>query len=204
MPTTLDVPTRASLLLAAGDPANEKAREAFAGCYGGLIRDWCHRSGVQEADQDDVVQTILLRLLKMLPAFQYDPRKRFRGLVHRAVYRAIVDLYRERQRHPGGYGSGNTGVGNQLHEVPAPDDPAVEDLTQELARQADRNQQLQEACERVRRRVKPHNWQAFWLTTVEGDPVAEVAQQLGMTEGAVLVAKHRVIKMIRSEVPGMA
>ena len=50
MPTTLDVPTRASLLLGAGDPANEEAWEAFAECYAGLIRDWCRRWGVQEAD----------------------------------------------------------------------------------------------------------------------------------------------------------
>jgi hypothetical protein len=50
MSTTLDVPTRVSLLEAARDPANEKAREAFAECYAGLIRDWCRRWGVQEAD----------------------------------------------------------------------------------------------------------------------------------------------------------
>jgi RNA polymerase sigma-70 factor (ECF subfamily) len=204
MSTTLDSRTRASLLLAAGDPANQEARAAFAERYAGLIRDWCRRRGLQEADQDDVAQTILCRLFEMLPTFQYDPSKRFRGLLYRAVYRAIVDLRRARQRRPGGCGSGDTGVLDQLHQVPAPDDSAVQDLAQELAGQVERDQRLHEPCERVRRRVKLHNWQAFWLTTVEGEPVAEAAQRLRMTQGAVLVAKHRVTKMIQAEIPSTA
>lgn len=204
MSTTLELGTRASLLLAAGDPTNQEAREAFVGCYGGLIRDWCRRRGVQEADQDDVVQTILLRLLNTLPTFKYDPRKRFRGLVHRAVYRAIVDLHRERQRRSAGYGSGDTRILSQLHEIPAPDDSAVEGLTQVLAAQVERDQRLHEACERVRRRVEPQTWQAFWLITVEGEPLADVVQRLGMTKGAIYVAKCRVIKLIQSEVGGTA
>ncbi len=200
MPTTLDHSTRASLLLAAGDPANQEARAAFARCYEGPIRDWCCRLGLQKADQDDVTQTILCRLIEMLPTFKYDPNKRFRGLLRTMIHHAIVDLHRKRQRQPGVCGSGDTRVLDGLREAPAPDDPSVEDLVQELAGQMERDQQLREACEAVRRRVKPHNWQAFWLTTVEGEPVAEVAQRLGMTQGAVLVAKHRVTKMIRSEV----
>jgi RNA polymerase sigma-70 factor (ECF subfamily) len=204
MAMTLDVPTRASLLLAAGDPANQEAWAAFTRCYAGLIRDWCRRWGVQEADQDDVVQSILCRLLEILPTFKYDPNKSFRGLLRVMVKRAIVDLHRARQGRPGGYGSGDTGVLGLLHEAPAPDDASVEDLVQELAGQVERDQQLQAACERVRQRVKAHNWQAFQLTMVEAEPVAEVAQRLGMTKGAVLVAKHRVIQMIRSEVEGTA
>jgi RNA polymerase sigma-70 factor (ECF subfamily) len=204
MPTTLDVPTRASLLLAAGDRANQEARAAFAERYAGLIRGWCRRWGLQEADQDNVVQTIWCRLFEMLPTFQYDPGKRFRGFVKTMVHNAIMDLHRERQRRPGACGSGDTDVRNLLDEVPDPDNPAVEDLTGELVGQVEQDQRVQRACERVRLRVKPHNWQAFWLTTVDGEPLAEVAQQLGMTKGAVLVAKHRVSKMIREEVVGKA
>ena len=204
MSTPLDSRTRGSLLLAAGNRDNQEARAAFTECYAGLIHDWCRREKLQKADQDDVVQTILCRLFEMLPTFQYDPSKRFRGLLRTMISRAIVDLHRVRQRRPGICGSGDTEVLGLLHEVPAVDDPAVEDLAEELTGQIERDQQLHEACERVRRRVKLHTWQAFWLTTVEDKPVTEVAQQLEMTQGAVLVAKHRMIKMIRSEVEGMA
>jgi RNA polymerase sigma-70 factor (ECF subfamily) len=204
MSTALDVPTRASLLVAAGDRSNNEARAAFAECYSPLIHDWCRRRGLQEADRDDVTQTILSRLLETLPSFKYDPTKRFRGLVHQAVYFAVVQLHRERQRHPAGHGSGDTGVLSQLQEIPAPNDQAVEDLTQELAGKVEQDFDLQRACERVRRRVKQHTWRAFWLMTVEGKPVGEVAQELGMTKGAVPVAKYHVIKMIRAELTGVA
>jgi RNA polymerase sigma-70 factor (ECF subfamily) len=203
MSTTVDVPTRASLIMAARDPANEKARAAFAKCYAGLIRDWCRRREVQEADQEDVVQRIWGRLFEMLP--KYDSSKgRFRGWLRTMIKHAIADHHRERQRHPAGYGSGDTGVLSQLHEVPAPDDPAVEGLTRELAGQMERDQQAREACQRVRQRVEPNTWQAFWLTTVEGQSAADVAQQLGMKKGTVLVYKRRVLKMIQSEVEGAA
>jgi RNA polymerase sigma-70 factor (ECF subfamily) len=198
MTTTFEDRTRASLILAAGDPHNERARAAFVACYGDLIRGWCRRKGLQGADQDDVAQTVLRRIFERLPAFSYDPSKRFRGLLYAAVGRAVVDLYRERKRRPGGRGSGDSGVLSRLHAVPDPD--AVEDLVGELSEQMERNQRVNDACERVRARVEPHTWQAFWLTVVEGLTGPEAAARLAMNKTAVLVCKHRVIKMIREEV----
>ena len=196
--------TRISLLRAAGDAANHEAREAFAECYGGLIRDWCRGRGLQDADQEDVAQTIVCELLEKLPTFKYDPKQRFRGLLNTMVRHAIADLYRAGIRRPGDRGSGDTGVRGLLDMVPAPDDTAVTELARKLARQMARDQRIHVACQRVRRRVEPHTWQAFWLTTVEGKPVAVVAERLGMTKGAVPVAKLRVTRMIRSEVEGQA
>jgi RNA polymerase sigma-70 factor (ECF subfamily) len=204
MSTTFDGETRVSLLIAAGDPANQKARDAFTERYAGLIRTWCCRMGLQGADQEDVVQTILCRLIAMLPTFRYDPNKRFRGLLRTMIHHAIVDLHRNRQRAPGGHGSGDSAVLDLLHEAPAPDDASVEDLVQELAGHTERLQRLRAACERVRARVAPHTWQAFWLTTVECRPTADVAQELAMKNGTVLVFKGRVIKMIRLEIDGAA
>jgi RNA polymerase sigma-70 factor (ECF subfamily) len=199
MSTTLDVPTRASLVLAFRDPDNKKAQVAFTECYAPLLRNWCRRYRLQEADQHDVVQTILCRLFEWLPTFQYDPSKSFRGYLRGMIHNAIMDIHRQRQRHPAGYGSGDTGILGQLHEMPAPDDPAIEDLTRELAGQMERDKQVQEACERVRERVRPHTWQAFWLTTVEGKSGPEVAELLQISKGAVYVAKSHVIKLIKEE-----
>jgi len=204
MSTTLDSElTRASLLRDAGDPANQKAQAAFAEHYGGLIRKWCRKRRLQDADQDDVAQTILCKLIEMLPTFKYDQNKRFGGLLRTMIHHAIVDIHRKRQRQPGGYGSGDTGVRDQLGNVLAPDDESVEGLAQALARCMKRDQRIREACERVRLKVKPHTWKAFWLTTIEGEPAAVVAERLGMAKGTVPVAKYRVAKMIQSEVAGM-
>ena len=197
MCVNLDLPTRASLLIAAADPANRKAREAFAGYYGGVVRAWCRRYGLQETDADDVAQTLVPRLLKKLPT--YDPSKRYRGYVHLAVDWAIQDIHRNRQRRPGDRGSGDTGVLGQLHEVPALDDSAVEDLTRELSGHMERNRLVQEASDRVCRRVGEKTWKAFWLTTAEDLPTDEVARRLGMEPGTVRVAKSRTLRAIKEE-----
>jgi RNA polymerase sigma factor (sigma-70 family) len=194
-----DLSTRVSLIIGAADPANRTAQDAFAKCYGGMVRAWCRRNGLQETDADDVVQTLVPRLLKGLAAFEYDPGKRYRAYVRQAVDYAIVDFHRKRQRDPGGHGSGGTGVFARLNEIPAEDDPAVEDLTRELSGQMERDRRVQEACDRVRNRLAKHTWEAFLLTTVEDLPTDEVARRLGMTPGAVRVAKSRTLREIKKE-----
>jgi hypothetical protein len=45
------------------------------------------------------------------------------------------------------------------------------------------------ASDQVRIEVQPQTWQAFWEVAVSGREVSEVAARLGMTVGAVRVAK---------------
>jgi RNA polymerase sigma factor (sigma-70 family) len=206
MPWTFEARTRASLLLAAADPANGVARAAFADCYEPLIRDWIRRKGLQPSDQDDVAQTVLTRIFEWLNNGRYDPSKRFRGMLYRAVCHAVVDLYRGWHRRPGARGGGgDSGVMDLLHEAPAPDDARA--VVDEVVDQIERDQQVGDACERIRARVKPRTWEAFRLTAVEGLTGPEAAERLGMNETAVLMAKHRVLKMVRRELanaPGWA
>ena len=107
-----------------------------------------------------------------------------------------------KQGQPGGRGSGDTGVLEQLHGAPAPDDASIKEPVGELTGQMERDQRVRDAFERVRQRVKPRTWLAFWLTAVEGQSSEEVAEQLKMKKEDVPVYKHRVIKMIRSEIEG--
>ena len=52
----------------------------------------------------------------------------------------------------------------------------------------------------MRERVAPHNWQAFVLSVLEGRPVSEVAQSLGLHEGMVYVARCKIQKMLSGEI----
>ena len=47
---------------------------------------------------------------------------------------------------------------------------------------------------------KPTTWSAFWRTAVEGLDVAAVAAELGLTPGALYVARSRVMARIRQEI----
>jgi len=56
---------------------------------------------------------------------------------------------------------------------------------------------LQRCLKQVENEVQPSTLRAFQLVALEQRPVAEVAQELGLSENAVTVAKHRVLKRVR-------
>ncbi len=49
----------------------------------------------------------------------------------------------------------------------------------------------------------PATWQAFWECVVNGRPAAEVGAELGLSAGAVRVAKCRVLARLRQELDGL-
>jgi RNA polymerase sigma-70 factor (ECF subfamily) len=53
------------------------------------------------------------------------------------------------------------------------------------------------AAEKVRADFKDTTWNAFWAVAVEGRPAADVAKVLGLTSGAVYIAKSRVTARLR-------
>ena len=56
------------------------------------------------------------------------------------------------------------------------------------------------ARERVQNEVQESTWEAFWQTAVLGKTAAETAAKLGMTVGAVRVARCRVLARVRAEI----
>lgn len=59
------------------------------------------------------------------------------------------------------------------------------------------------ATERVREEFNETTWLAFWRTAVEHLQPADVAEQLGLSVGAVYVAKSRVLARLRSEIEAL-
>jgi len=56
------------------------------------------------------------------------------------------------------------------------------------------------AAEQVRGHFQDSTWQAFWQTAVENRPPREVADHLGLSVGAVYIAKSRVLARLREQV----
>ena len=56
------------------------------------------------------------------------------------------------------------------------------------------------AANQIEREVLPVTWQAFWLTAVNGEPPAEVAERLQLRVGSVYAAKCRILNRIRERI----
>lgn len=165
----------------------------FARRYEPMIRQWCRRWRLQEADAEDVAQEVLARLASRLRSFEYDPAKSFRSYVKTVAHFAWCDLLESRKR-PGAGGSGDSVVLDRLNAVEARDD-----LQARLLEAFD-HELLEEATARIRLRVEPRTWDAFHLTAVEGLSGVEAAERTGMAVAAVFKAKSKIQKMLREEV----
>jgi RNA polymerase sigma factor (sigma-70 family) len=174
------------------DPTDQSAWDDFVNRYGKTIYRWCRTWGLQEADAEDVTQTVLLKLARQMSGFEYDPNGTFRGWLKTVAYRAWCDFLDSRKRTTSG--SGDSGVLQLLDSVPARDE-----LIRKLDDEYDR-ELLEQAMLRVRLRVQENTWEAFRLTALESRPGREVARALQMTPGAVYVARSKVQKMIQEEI----
>jgi RNA polymerase sigma-70 factor (ECF subfamily) len=174
------------------DPTDQAAWTEFVRRYGPKVYGWCRRWKLQQADAQDVVQTILQKLAVKLRSFAYDPALSFRGWLRTITENAVSDFLAERRRP--GLGSGDSEVLDRLEKI-----EAREDLLERLKEEFDQ-EILEEALARVQMRVVPQRWEAFRLTALEGLSGAETAQQLGMKVATVFTAKSKVQKLVQEEI----
>jgi RNA polymerase sigma-70 factor (ECF subfamily) len=182
--------TRPSLLLRLRQaPADQQSWAEFVDRYGRQIHAWCQRWGLQEADAQDVTQTVLLQLASKLRTFSYDPALRFRAWLKTLTYHAWSDFLSGCR--PAERGSGHSDVQDLLKNVQARDE-----LSQRLQETFD--QELFElASVQVRSRVEERTWEAYRLTVHEGLSGSQTAARLGMQVGTVYKAKSKVHAMLQ-------
>ena len=56
------------------------------------------------------------------------------------------------------------------------------------------------AADRIRNEFRESTWIAFWETCVEGRPIREVAEELGVSVGSIYVARSRIVARLRERV----
>jgi RNA polymerase sigma-70 factor (ECF subfamily) len=174
------------------DPTNQEVWERFVRRYGPKIYSWTRKWGLQEADGQDAMQNVLVKLAEKMRSFQYDPGLSFRGWLKILTEHACCDLANSRRRSA--TGSGDSALSALLDRV-----EARTSLAQQLDETYDQ-ELLEQAMLRVRLRVQPHTWEAFRLTALEGLSGAEAASRLQMKVAHVYMAKSEVQKRLRDEV----
>ncbi len=173
------------------NPADSAAWDEFVQHYRPMIEAWCRKWGLQASDCDDVTQEVLVKLLAAIGQFEYDPSRSFRSWLKTVTQHALTDFARARKRL-------ESRVQGQV-DLLAESSDAMADLERSLEG-AFHGELLDLAMRRVEKRVKPRNWQAFQLTTIEGLSGADAAERLQMPVAQLYVAKNRVQKLLQEEI----
>jgi RNA polymerase sigma-70 factor (ECF subfamily) len=186
--------TRASLLLRLCDSADHEAWVEFVTLYEPVIYRSLRQHGLQDADARDVMQELLLAVSRSIDRWEPGPQRgTFRGWLRRVVRNLVVNWLKHRGRQA--VTAGGCDLHSMLDVLPAADDPDSIEFDRELRRAL-----FHRAGEQVRGEVHRQTWEAFWETAVAGSSPAEAAAKLGMTVGAVRVAKCRVLARLRAAV----
>jgi RNA polymerase sigma-70 factor (ECF subfamily) len=184
--------TQPSLLLRLRDARDDAAWGRFVELYAPLVYGYLRRQGLQDADAADVTQEVLRAVAAAIGRLDYDPQRgSFRGWLRAVVRSKLCNFLAARRRQ--GLAGGETVDQTVLQEHPAPPEPDSWD--QEYERRL-----FAWAAEQVRGGFTETSWRAFWQTAVEGRGAAEVADALGISVGAVYIAKSRVLARLRREI----
>ena len=191
--------TRVTLLARLKDGADTQAWGEFVRLYGPVVYGFARKRGLQDADAADLMQEVLRSVARTADRMVYDPtRGTFRGWLYTVTRNKIYNfltLQKNRKAVAGG-GGGDSAAHDRLDNLPARESQTPDpDWDIEYQRRLSTK-----AMDRVKHEFHANTWAAFWGTAVEGKPAAEVAAGLGMTAGAVYVAKSRVLARLRDEV----
>ena len=88
--------TRQTLLERLRDRYDDSSWEEFIDTYRGYIFVVIRRMNIDEADAEDLVQQVLLKLWEKLPDFSYDSKKRFRSFLATVTRNKVNDFIRSR------------------------------------------------------------------------------------------------------------
>lgn len=159
----------------------------------------CRR--LQHADAMEVTQQVLVALVRYLPHFKSDGNPAsFRRWLNRIISNLCWKAWSSRQ-NPTASASNFPAFEDRVFLEHA-DQQHQAELRHELEIQHYRHR-FRIAAEQVRQLFTAATWEAFWLTSVDGIAPSEVARQLGMSSGAVYIARSRVIARLRDFVKQM-
>jgi len=192
------IPTRQSLLSRLKCWDDQESWRDFFDTYWRLIYSAAVRSGLNDAEAQDVVQDTIIAVAKKIEDFKYDPAAdSFKGWLLYLTRKRIAMAYRRRERDRGGQMSGSEApdAGVRLEDLPDPGAANLETIWEEEWK---RNL-WDAAVDCAKRQTSPKQFQIFSLYVIKERPAEEVARALGVTVAQVYLAKHRVSALVKSE-----
>src|SRR5215472_13085273 len=157
-----ELPTRPTLLNRLKNLDDQESWRDFFDSYWNLIYRVAIRSGLTEAEAQDVVQETVITVSRRIHQLDYDPQRgSFKGWLLQTTRWRIMDEFRKRAKLPAHQPADpdNARRTGRLDRLP---DPTGGDFDQAYEEEWRKNL-WQAALERVRRRVSPKQFQIFDL-----------------------------------------
>jgi RNA polymerase sigma-70 factor (ECF subfamily) len=157
-----------------------------------LTRHWLSRVPGLDEEIDDLAQEVLLVLVRELPSFERRRHGSFRAWLRQVTVNQVRTYCKRHRKQP------RVGLGEEGERLLAQLEDSNSDLSWQWDQDHDR-QVLQRLLAIVQADFEPKTWQAFTRVALDGLSLAEVAQELALSESAVAQAKFRVLKRLREE-----
>lgn len=165
--------------------------------YSPLIGRWLARSPLQHADHEDLVQEVLQIVVRKLPEFQRQRAGSFRAWLRVVAANCLRAHWRSAKSQP--LATGDSDFQQMLQELEDSDSPLAQAWDLEHDRHVARR-----LLELIEPQFEPTTLAAFRRVVMDGQKPAQVAGELGLSVNAVLIARSRVLKRLRSELKGLA
>lgn len=188
--------TSLSLLSRLSQQPQESDWRRLFDIYSPLMRQWMAGYGIAETDAADISQDVFQTLLREIPTFEHNGHAgAFRRWLRTIMVHRIKWMWRSRKRETQVAETGRDTILASM-EDPNSDPNRIWDAEHDVF-----------VAQRLLRLVEPRftlsSWEAFRMQVMEGEKALPVAEKLGMTVNAVLVAKSRVLKALRDEATGL-
>ncbi len=193
--------TRRSLVDRLENWEDRKHWQEFFDTYWKLIYSAARKSGLTDAEAQEVVQETVITVAKKVGQLHYDPAVgSFKGwLLHITRWR-IADQFRKRE--PGQNRRPRSQDDRQTATIERVPDAAAIDLDAVWETEWQENL-FAAAIARVKKKVAPKQFQIFDCYVRKEWPAQKVAAELRVNVGQVYLARHRVSALLKKEIKAL-
>lgn len=185
--------TNENLLRTLRENGGQAAWAQFFEKYAGPLHTYVLNLGLEPVAAEEVVQETMIEMMRIMPEFAYDPRRRFRNFLLTVAHRkALRELRGERRRR--------AAMEALAMHLERGNDSAT--LNEAFAEREWRLALFEEAWREYRgyTSMKAHLVEAFEAVVFHGEKPADVARRLGLSVDAVYQNKSRIIRGIKTHV----
>ena len=168
----------------------------FVHLYAPLVYNWCRGAALSPEESRDVSQDVFIAVAQTINRFQIQSSN---ASLRRWLKTITLNRCRDFHRRQKEIATGGSTALNVLVNIADESMPTDEDVDSDNP--AEKSFLLRRAAEMVCSQFEERTWRAFYGVVIESRSTADVAADLGISPGAVRIAKCRVLSKLRQRLP---